>query len=88
MMYPGQPSDSDLLMDRHKNRRDVKWVPYDSRPSLSGMTFEQVGPVSEVCLVVAGLGSMTLRTVTNNFVNMDGPGAVTVTISAADKRPR
>jgi hypothetical protein len=87
-MAQGQPSEYDQQMDRHRARRDIKWVPYCNRPSLSGMSYDQVGSVSEVCIVVAGLGSMTLRTVTNNLSKLDGQGAVTLTISAADKRPR
>lgn len=49
------------LMDRHANRKEIEWVPWENRPSESGI--EILGDKDGVTfiLTLAGLGEMVIH---------------------------
>lgn len=61
------PSDSDHqeLMQRHRNRKEVEWVPFTQRRSASGCDVQWEEFVATFTLEVPGLGALRVATSVN-----------------------
>jgi hypothetical protein len=70
----------DDLMRRHRERKEVEWVPFEMRPSQSGFEVEWDDKEMIFVLTVVGLGAMRIRCAVNLRDSVGRPRPVTVSL--------